>query len=114
MRINKIMTLGRGVWFDRMYDVNSFKRDMLVVIAGMDDPMGTELTAELQEYYAEEITVGRVYPQLDEMAEKGLIKKMDKNGRGNKYRLTRRGVRDLQGHREWENQYLAPIDELST
>ncbi|WP_080510006.1 helix-turn-helix transcriptional regulator [Haloarcula sp. K1] len=68
------MTLGRGVWFDRMYDVNSFKRDMLVVIAGMDDPMGTELTAELQEYYAEEITVGRVYPQLDEMAEKGLIK----------------------------------------
>ncbi|WP_079990706.1 PadR family transcriptional regulator [Haloarcula sp. CBA1127] len=108
------MNLGRGVWFDRMYDVNSFKRDMLVVIAGMDDPMGTELTAELQEYYAEEITVGRVYPQLDEMAEKGLIKKMDKNGRGNKYRLTRRGVRDLQGHREWENQYLAPIDELST
>ncbi|GAA5434892.1 hypothetical protein Hjap01_04384 [Haloarcula japonica] len=96
-----------------MYDVNSFKRDMLVVIAGMDNPKGTELTAELQEHYPEEITAGRVYPQLDDLVEKGLIKKMDKNGRGNEYRLTRRGVRDLQGHREWENQYLAPIDELS-
>ena len=96
-----------------MYDLSSFKRDMLVVIAGLDGPMGTELTAELQQDYAEEITVGRVYPQLDVLAEKGLIKKMDKGGR-NEYRLTGRGVRELQARREWENQYLAPIDELST
>jgi len=96
-----------------MHDLNSFKRDMLVVIAGMDNPKGTELTAELQEHYPEEITAGRVYPQLDDLVEKGLVKKGKKNGRANEYRLTGRGVRDLKGHREWENQYLAPIDELS-
>ncbi|RLM88449.1 PadR family transcriptional regulator [Haloarcula sp. Atlit-7R] len=96
-----------------MHDLNSFKRDMLVVIAGMDNPKGTELTAELQEHYPEEITAGRVYPQLDDLVEKGLVENGEKNGRANEYRLTGRGVRDLLGHRKWENQYLAPIDELS-
>ncbi|EMA25193.1 MULTISPECIES: PadR family transcriptional regulator [Haloarcula] len=107
------MTPESGTWLDRMYDVNSFKRDMMVVLAGMDSPMGTELTAELQEYYSEEITVGRVYPQLDDLVAKGLIKKKAKNGRENKYQLTKRGVRELQAHREWEDKYLAPISELS-
>ena len=96
-----------------MYDVNSFKRDMMVVIAGMDSPSGKELIAELQEYYSEEITVGRVYPQLDELVEKKLITKQDRNGRANEYQLTKRGVRDIQAHREWQDKYLAPIDELS-
>jgi len=66
------------------------------------------------EYYDTEVTAGRIYPQLDAMIEKGLIRKEDKNGLANEYYLTKRGVRDLQAHREWENQYLAPIDELST
>ena len=97
-----------------MNDLNNTERDMLTVIAGLDAPMGTEITAELEEYYDTEVTAGRIYPQLDAMIEKGLIRKEDKNGLANEYHLTKRGVRDLQAHREWENQYLAPIDELST
>ncbi|EMA25646.1 helix-turn-helix transcriptional regulator [Haloarcula argentinensis] len=97
-----------------MNDLNNTERDMLTVIAGLDAPMGTEITAELEEYYDTEVTAGRIYPQLDAMIEKGLIRKEDKNGLANEYYLTKRRVRDLQAHREWENQYLAPIDELST
>lgn len=95
-----------------MHDLSSFKRDLLVVVAGLDGPEGTEIIIELEQYYPEEITAGRVYPQLTDLVEKGLINKQDQ-GRSNKYWLTDRGVRELQYRREWENTYLAPIDELS-
>lgn len=95
-----------------MHDISSFKRDLLVVVAGMDGPEGTEIRRELEEYYPEEITAGRVYPQLTELADKGLINKQIQ-GRANKYWLTERGVKELQQRREWEETYLAPIEELS-
>ena len=96
-----------------MHYLNAFQRDMLVVIAGLDDPKGTEITSELEDYYPEEITAGRVYPQLTAMAEKGLIKKGEANSKTNFYRLRKRGVRELKERRNWEARYLDPIDELS-
>ena len=95
-----------------MHDISSFQRDLLVVVAGMDGPEGTEIHRELEEYYPEEITAGRVYPQLTELAEKGLINKQSQ-GRANKYWLTDRGVKELQQRRKWEETYLAPIEDLS-
>jgi len=95
-----------------MHDLNSIQRDLLVLIAGMDGPVGLEIIRELEEYYPEEITTGRVYPQLTDLADKGLINKQSQ-GQANKYWLTERGVAELQQRRQWEETYLAPIDELS-
>ena len=95
-----------------MYDLNSFQRDMLVIVGGMEGPDGTDIRRELEEYYPEEITAGRVYPQLTELADKGLINKQSR-GRENKYWLTERGVAELQHRREWEETYLGPVDQLS-
>ena len=97
-----------------MHDLSSFQRDLLVVVAGLDEPIGKDVRQELQEYYPEEVTAGRVYPQLTEMVDKQLIIKDDLNGKANIYRITRRGVRELQDRREWVDSYLAPLEELSS
>mgnify|MGYP006285894021 CR=1 FL=1 len=95
-----------------MHDLSSFQRDLLVVVAGLDDPIGKDIRLELEEYYPEEVTAGRVYPQLTEMVEKQLINKKD-TGKANIYRITKRGVRELQDRRKWVDTYLAPLEDLS-
>jgi len=89
-----------------MYDLTGFQRDLLVVIAGLDDPHGLAIKEELEEYYESEVNHGRLYPNLDEIVEKGLIEKGQKDRRTNVYHLTQRGERELDARQEWEQQYV--------
>ena len=89
-----------------MFDLTGFQRDIMYLVAGLDDPHGLAIKDELETYYESEIHHGRLYPNLDELVKKGLIKKGKKDRRTNVYRLTDRGLRELQDRREWENQYL--------
>ena len=96
-----------------MRDLSSFQRDLLVVVAGLDDPIGKDIHEELEAYYPETVTAGRVYPQLTELVEKQLIPKEELDGRTNIYQISRRGIRELQDRREWVDSYIAPFGELS-
>ena len=49
---------------------------------------------------------GRLYPNLDELVEKGLVEKGQKDRRTNVYHLTQRGDRELSARQEWESQYV--------
>jgi len=89
-----------------MHDLTGFQRDLLVVIAGLDDPHGLAIKEELEEYYESEVNHGRLYPNLDEIVEKGLIEKGQKDRRTNVYHLTKRGERELDARQEWESQYV--------
>ncbi|MFC6941229.1 PadR family transcriptional regulator [Salinirubellus sp. GCM10025818] len=89
-----------------MYDLTGFQRDLLYTIAGLEDPHGLAIKENLEEYYESEIHHGRLYPNLDTLVEKGLVEKGEKDRRTNVYRLTRRGRREIQDRREWENEYL--------
>jgi DNA-binding PadR family transcriptional regulator len=90
----------------RMYDLSAFQRDLLYVIAGLDEPHGLAIKDELELYYEKNIQHGRLYPNLDTLVDKGLVDKDQKDLRTNAYTLTRRGERELQDRREWENQYI--------
>ncbi|MFC6906677.1 PadR family transcriptional regulator [Halalkalicoccus tibetensis] len=94
-----------------MNDLTGFQRDLLCVIAGLDEPHGLKLKDVLEEYYDSEVHHGRLYPNLDTLVEKGLVKKGELDQRTNMYVLTDRGRRELEARREWEDQY---IDDLST
>ncbi|MFB6304633.1 MAG: PadR family transcriptional regulator [Haloferacaceae archaeon] len=89
-----------------MHDLTGFQRDLLYVIAGLDDPHGLAVKEELEDYYQKEIHHGRLYPNLDTLVEKGLVEKGEVDRRTNYYALTRRGRRELSDRREWEDQYL--------
>jgi DNA-binding PadR family transcriptional regulator len=89
-----------------MYDLTGIQRNLLTVIAGLEDPHGLAIKDELENYYEKEIHHGRLYPNLDTLVEKGLVEKGKKDHRTNSYKITQKGRKELEAHREWENQYL--------
>lgn len=89
-----------------MYDLTGFQRDLLYVIAGLENPHGLAIKDELEEYYEKEIHHGRLYPNLDTLVEKGLVEKSEKDRRTNAYAVTRRGTREITARVEWEDQYV--------
>jgi len=89
-----------------MHDLTGFQRDLLYVIAGLDDPHGLAIKEELEDYYEKEIHHGRLYPNLDTLVDKGLVEKGEKDRRTNIYSETRRGEREITARQEWESQYV--------
>ena len=89
-----------------MHDLTGFQRDLLYTIAGLGKPHGLAIKDELEDYYEKEIHHGRLYPNLDTLVDKGLVEKGDKDRRTNFYTLTRRGRREIEDRREWENEYV--------
>ncbi|EMA72621.1 helix-turn-helix transcriptional regulator [Halorubrum distributum] len=89
-----------------MYDLTGFQRDLLYVIAGLDEPHGLAIKDELEDYYQKEIHHGRLYPNLDTLVEKGLVEKSQKDRRTNAYELTRRGEREIDARIEWEATHI--------
>ena len=92
---------------DPLTDLTSFQRDLLAVIAGHDEaPHGLAIKATLEEHYEEEIHHGRLYPNLDTLVTKGLVKKSQRDRRTNEYTLTSRGRREVEADHEWRAQQL--------
>lgn len=89
-----------------MNDPTAFQRDVLYVLAGLDEPKGLDIKDELEEYYTTEIHHGRLYPNLDTLVEKNLVEKGQQDKRTNSYALTDSGYRQLEAHRTWENKTL--------
>ncbi|RQG94743.1 PadR family transcriptional regulator [Natrarchaeobius oligotrophus] len=89
-----------------MYDLTGFQRDLLYVVAGLDEPHGLAIKDDLENYYEKEIHHGRLYPNLDTLVEKGLIEKGEADRRTNVYSTTRRGIREIEARRDWEQEFV--------
>lgn len=89
-----------------MHDLTGFQRDCLYVLAGLERPKGLDVKRELDAYYEGEVHHGRLYPNLDELVEKGFVEKGTIDDRTNSYDLTDRGEREIGARREWVDRYL--------
>lgn len=67
---------------------------MLAVVAG-EPVYGLGVKRELELFYGEEINHGRLYTNLDDLVERGLVEKRARDDRTNEYSLTRKGRREL-------------------
>lgn len=87
--------------YDVPKDLTGFQRDVLTVLAAEQDPKGLRAAEVMEELYREEINHGRLYPNLDELDNKGLINKQKEDNRTNRYVITPRGVYVLQAYKEF-------------
>ncbi len=92
-----------------MHDLTGFQRDLLYVVAGMENPKGVVIKAELDEYYGSTVNPGRLYPNLDALVEKGLVEKGRKDDRTNEYALSDRGRREIEARVDWEQRKAASL-----
>lgn len=97
-----------------MHDLTGFQRDLLYVIAGLDGAHGLAIKNELEDYYEQKIHHGRLYPNLDTLVDKGLVKKGQHDNRTNSYTLSHRGQREIESRHDWERHYLDTADDLAT
>ena len=81
-------------------DLTAFQRNILIILA--EEPMyGLAVKRELEDYYGAEVNHGRLYPNLDELVEMGLIEKSELDKRTNQYELTDDGLAVVVDALQW-------------
>ena len=93
-----------------MYELSGFQRDMIYCIAALDEPYGLEIGRELEEYSSTEVNHGRLYPNLNQLVDEGLLRKEQKDDRTNLYTLTPLGKELIVERRQWEDDKLQATD----
>lgn len=81
-------------------DLSDFQTKALLTLAS-EDRYGLGIKQRLSEYYGEEINHGRLYPNLDELVDHGLVDKSERDRRTNNYAITERGRRVVQYEHWW-------------
>ncbi|MFB6109240.1 MAG: PadR family transcriptional regulator [Haloplanus sp.] len=81
-------------------ELTAFQQNILVILA--EEPMyGLAIKRQLEEYYGTEVNHGRLYPNLDNLVEMGLVEKSELDKRTNQYELTEEGYDALLERIEW-------------
>jgi DNA-binding PadR family transcriptional regulator len=81
-------------------DLTAFQKNILAVLS--QEPMyGLAIKRELEEYYDDEVNHGRLYPNLDDLVNKGYVEKSELDKRTNQYALTDDGHAAVVDNIEW-------------
>lgn len=81
-------------------DLTAFQQNILTILAA--EPMyGLAIKRELEAYYGDEVNHGRLYPNLDELVDMGLVKKSELDKRTNQYELTADGHDAVLSQLKW-------------
>jgi DNA-binding PadR family transcriptional regulator len=82
-------------------ELSAFQQNILSILA--EEPRyGLAIKRELESYYDDEVNHGRLYPNLDEMVEMGLVEKSERDKRTNEYSLTTDGIDAIADQLRWE------------
>ena len=90
-----------------MDGLTAFQRDILYVIKGRDRPHGLAIKSALENYYDNEVNHGRLYPNLDQLADQGLVSKGEHDKRTNMYMLTDDGDAAIELRERWEQKQFS-------
>ncbi|MFA9426638.1 PadR family transcriptional regulator [Natronorubrum sp. A-ect3] len=81
-------------------ELTAFQNNILVILA--KEPMyGLAIKRELEDYYGTEVNHGRLYPNLDELVDLGLVEKSELDKRTNQYSLTDDGYEAVLDGIKW-------------
>jgi len=91
-------------------DLTAFQKNILTVL-GEEARYGLAIKRELEEYYGQEVNHGRLYPNLDDLVNKGLVEKSELDKRTNEYALTDDGFDAVVDDLEWTLSKFVVDDE---
>ena len=81
-------------------NLTAFQKNILTILS--EEPMyGLAIKRELEDYYGTEVNHGRLYPNLDDLVEEGLVEKSELDKRTNQYALTEEGYQALLDQLAW-------------
>ena len=81
-------------------ELTAFQQNILTILA--EEPRyGLAIKRELETYYNSEVNHGRLYPNLDDLVEMGLVEKSELDKRTNEYALTEEGYQALLDQLDW-------------
>lgn len=92
-----------------MKELTAFQRDLMYAVSSLHEPYGLEVKRHLESYYGHEVNHAQLYPNMDKLVDRGLIRKGSKDRRTNSYALTPDGQRALRERRQWANAH-APVE----
>jgi len=81
-------------------ELTAFQQNILTVLAD-DSRYGLAIKRELETYYDDEVNHGRLYPNLDDLVEMGLVEKSELDKRTNQYGLTEEGEKAVLDRLSW-------------
>ncbi len=91
-------------------ELTAFQQNILVILA--EEPRyGLAIKRELEAYYDSEVNHGRLYPNLDELVEQGLLEKSELDKRTNEYALTDDGVEAVFDQLTWMFSKIVTDDD---
>lgn len=92
-----------------LQDLNDFRRDLLIILAGKDKPSGQEIKHEIEVEYGTKVNHGRLYPALDDLKHHGFIEKGELDRRTNYYTLTDLGRRKVAADVRWRSDQVEDV-----
>ena len=91
-------------------DLTAFQQNILVILA--EEPRyGLAIKRELESYYSDEVNHGRLYPNLDDLVEMGLVEKSELDKRTNQYSLTDDGYDAVLDGIQWSLSKVVTGDD---
>lgn len=92
-----------------LFDLTGFQRDLLVVIAGLNQPSGQTIKENIEDDADMDINHGRLYPNLDTLVNRELVEKGQLDRRTNYYEITEAGKEALRNRKSWEREYFEGV-----
>jgi DNA-binding PadR family transcriptional regulator len=81
-------------------ELTAFQQNIIVILSE-EARYGLAIKRELEEYYGSEVNHGRLYPNLDDLVDLGLVEKSELDKRTNQYALTDDGEEVLVNQLGW-------------
>jgi DNA-binding PadR family transcriptional regulator len=81
-------------------DLTIFQHNILAILAE-ESRYGLAIKRELESYYGSEVNHGRLYPNLDDLVNEGLVDKSELDKRTNQYGLTEKGRQTILNRLGW-------------
>lgn len=94
-------------------DLSTFQKEALFAIARLEasenDSYGLGIKRQLEERLSGDVNHGRLYPNLDDLVEQGILQKAQMDKRTNRYTLTDDGKELLRDYRDYVTETVASL-----